>query len=76
MKLHLSLPPRYVPTGCFGRESPEIKEGRQAVKVTRLGCHRLRSNEVRLWLSVLEYDLGNLWRQQLDPGGRVVKHAR
>ena len=26
-----------------------IKEGKQAVKMTRLGCHRFRSNEVRLW---------------------------
>jgi hypothetical protein len=25
-----------------------IKEGKQAVKMTRLSCHRLRSNEVRL----------------------------
>ncbi len=39
-----------------------IKEGKQAVKMTRLSCHRFRSNEVRLWLSVLAYNLGNLWR--------------
>ena len=38
-----------------------IKEGKQAVKMTRLSCHRFRSNEVRLWLSVLAYNLGNLW---------------
>jgi hypothetical protein len=29
-----------------------IKEGKQAVKMTRLSCHRFRANEVRLWLSV------------------------
>lgn len=29
-----------------------IKEGKHAVKMTRLSCHRFRSNEVRLWLSV------------------------
>jgi hypothetical protein len=29
-----------------------IKEGKQAVKMTRLSCHRFRSNEVRLWLSL------------------------
>ena len=29
-----------------------IKEGKQAVAMTRLSCHRFRSNEVRLWLSV------------------------
>jgi len=35
-----------------------IKEGKQAVKMTRLSCHRFRSNEVRLWLSVLAYSRG------------------
>jgi hypothetical protein len=29
--------------------------------MTRLSCHRFRSNEVRLWLSVIAYNLGNLW---------------
>ena len=32
-----------------------IREGKQAVKITRLSCHRFRSNEVRLWLSVIAY---------------------
>jgi len=36
-----------------------IKEGKQAVKMTRLSCHRFRSNEVRLWLSEIAYNLGN-----------------
>ena len=40
-----------------------IKEGKQAVKITRLSCHRFRSNEVRLWLSVIAHNLGNLWRR-------------
>jgi hypothetical protein len=40
-----------------------FKEGKQAVKMTRLSCHRFRSNEVRLWLSVIAYNLGNLWRR-------------
>jgi len=26
--------------------------------MTRLNCHRFRSNEVRLWLSVIAYNLG------------------
>ena len=30
-----------------------IKEGKQAVKMTRLSCHRFRSNEVRLMLSLI-----------------------
>jgi hypothetical protein len=40
-----------------------IKEGKQAVKMTRLSCHRFRSNEVRPWLSLIAYNLGNLWRR-------------
>jgi Transposase DDE domain group 1 len=36
-----------------GTDEQWIKEGKQAVKMTRLSCHRFRSNEVRLWLSVL-----------------------
>ena len=44
-----------------------IKEGKQAVKMTRLSCHRLRSNEVRLWLSVIAYNLGNVWRRLVLP---------
>ena len=31
--------------------------------MTRLSCHRFRSNEVRLWLSVIAYNVGNLWRR-------------
>ena len=38
-------------------------------------CHRLRANEVRLWLTVIAYNLGNLWRrlrcQQRSPIGRL-----
>jgi hypothetical protein len=44
-----------------------IKEGKQAVKMTRLSCHRFRCNEVRLWLSVIAYNLGNLWRRLALP---------
>jgi hypothetical protein len=44
-----------------------IKEGKQAVKMTWLSCHRFRSNEVRLWLSVVAYNLGNLWRRLVLP---------
>jgi len=40
-----------------------IKEGKQATSWTRLSCHRFRSNEVRLQLAVLAYNLGNLWRR-------------
>jgi hypothetical protein len=44
-----------------------IKEGKQAVKMTRLSCHRFRSNQVRLGLSMLAYNLGNLWRRLALP---------
>ena len=44
-----------------------IKEGKQATHWTRLSCHRFRANEVRLQLSVLAYNLGNLWRRLVLP---------
>jgi hypothetical protein len=44
-----------------------IKERKQAVKMTRLSCHRFRSNDVCLWLSVTAYVLGNLWRRLALP---------
>jgi hypothetical protein len=33
----------------------------------RLSCHRFRSNQVRLALSLLAYNLGNLWRRPVLP---------
>ena len=30
-------------------------------------CHRFRSNEARLWLSLIAYNLGNLWRRLVLP---------
>src|SRR5207237_610875 len=50
-----------------GTSEQWIKEGKQAVKMTRLSCHRFRSNEVRLWLSIIAYNLGNLWRRLVLP---------
>jgi hypothetical protein len=44
-----------------------IKEGKQAVKMTRLSCHRSWSDEVRLWLSLIAYNLGYLWRRLVLP---------
>ena len=52
-----------------GKAEQWIKEGKQAVKMTRLSCHRFKGNEVRLWLSILAYNLGNLWRRLTLPGG-------
>ena len=39
----------------------------RSVKMTRLSCHRFRSNEVRLWLSLIAHNLGNLWRRLVLP---------
>jgi Transposase DDE domain group 1 len=44
-----------------------IKESKQAMKLTRLSSHRFRANEVRLWLSLIAYNLGNLWRRLVLP---------
>ena len=50
-----------------GTAAQWIKEGKQAVKVTRLSGHRFRSTEVRLWLRLIAYNLGNLWRRLVLP---------
>ena len=66
---NLTLPSRAVVRFYNKRGTAEqwIKEGKQAVKMTRLSCHRFRSNEVRLWLSLIAYNLGNLWRRLALP---------
>ena len=43
--------------------------------MTRLSCHRFRGNEVRLQLSLLAYNLGNLWRRPVLPK-RIEKCSR
>ena len=52
-----------------------IKEGKQATHWTRLSCHRFRANEVRLQLSVLAYNLGNLWRRLVLPSSSVGEES-
>ena len=49
-----------------------IKEGKNAVKWTRLSCHDFVDNQVRLQLFVLAYNLGNFLRQAVLP--RSVRH--
>jgi len=49
-----------------------IKEGKNAVKWTRLSCHDFVDNQVRLQLFVLAYNLGNFLRRLALP--RSVKH--
>jgi hypothetical protein len=49
-----------------------IKEGKTAVKWTRLSCHDFVDNQVRLHLFVLAYNLGNFLRQAVLP--QAVRH--
>ena len=49
-----------------------IKEGKNAVKWTRLSCHDFVDNQVRLHLFVLAYNLGNFLRQAVLPP--AVRH--
>ena len=39
-----------------------IKQGKQAVRMARLSCHRFRSNEVPLRLSLIACNLRSRWR--------------
>jgi len=58
-------------------EQPEqsIKEGNQAVKITRLSCHGFR-HEVRLRLSVIADNTANLWRRLVPPSSRAAGMKR
>jgi len=57
-----------------GRGTAEqwIKEGKNAVKWTKLSCHDFEDNQVRLQLFALAYNLGNFLRRLALP--RSVKH--
>jgi Transposase DDE domain group 1 len=44
-----------------------IKEGKNAVKWTKLSCRRFKDNEARLQLFALTYNLGNFLRQLVLP---------
>ena len=52
-----------------GRGTAEqwIKEGKNAVKWTRLSCHDFADNQVRLQLFALAYNLGNFLRRLVLP---------
>lgn len=65
----LTLPSRAVVRFYNKRETAEkwIKEGKHAVKMARLSCRQFRSNEVRPWLSLIAYNLGNLCRRLVLP---------
>ncbi len=57
-----------------GRGTAEqwIKEGKNAVKWTKLSCHDFADNQVRLQLFALAYNLANFLRRLALP--RSVKH--
>jgi hypothetical protein len=55
-----------------GTAEPWIKEDKQALNWTRWSCHRFVANQVRLWLFVLAYNLGNFLRRLALP--EAMKH--
>ena len=71
---NLGRKPRQVVKFYNGRGTAEqwIKEGKNAVKWTRLSCHDFADNQVRLQLFALAYNLGNFLRRLALP--RSVKH--
>ena len=71
---NMSAKPKGVVHFYNGRGTAEqwIKEGKYALNWTRLSCKRFVSNQVRLWLFVLAYNLGNFLRRLVLP--RKIKH--
>ncbi len=56
-----------------GTAAQGIQEDQHAGKGTRLSCHDVGDNQVRLQLFVLVYNLGNVLRQAVWP--RAVRHG-
>ena len=71
---NLRRKPRQTVKFYNGRGTAEqwIKEGKNAVKWTRLSCHDFADNKVRLQLFALAYNLGNLLRRLALP--QSVRH--
>ncbi|KKK98166.1 hypothetical protein LCGC14_2645480, partial [marine sediment metagenome] len=71
---NMSAKPKGVVHFYNGRGTAEqwIKEGKYALNWTRLSCKRFVSNQVRLWLFVLAYNLGNFLRRFVLP--KKIKH--
>ena len=55
-----------------GTAEQHIKEGKNAIRWTRLSCQKFRNNEVRLQLHALAYNLGNFMRTLALP--KEVEH--
>ena len=66
----------YHPLFCFNQfgdvERAMLREGKNALKWTRLSCYDFVDNQVRLQLFVLAYNMGNFLRQTVLP--RAVRH--
>jgi Transposase DDE domain group 1 len=58
---NLSYPVKGIVSFYNGRGTAEqrIKEGKYALNWTKLSCHKFVANQVRLWLFILAYNLGN-----------------
>jgi len=71
---NLPWPSRRVVKFYNGRGTAEqwIKEGKNAIKWTKLSCHDFMDNQVRLQLFALAYNLGNFLRRLALPPR--VKH--
>jgi len=72
---NLSRPAERVVTFYNQRGTAEqwIKEGKNAIKWTRLSCRKFRNNEVRLQLHALAYNLANFMRTLALP--KEVEHG-
>ena len=55
-----------------GKAEQYIKEGKNAIRWTRLSCRKFRNNAVRLQLHALAYNLANFMRTLALP--KEVKH--
>ena len=66
---NLSYPTKGIVSFYHGRGTAEqwIKEGKYALNWTRLSCHKFVANQVRLWLFILAYNLGNFFRRLVLP---------
>ena len=71
---NLSRPAERVVAFYYHRGTAEqyIKEGKYAIKWTRLSCSKFRNNEVRLQFHALAYNLGNFMRTLALP--KEVEH--
>ena len=72
---NLTRPAERVSKFYNGRGTAEqwIREGKDALRWTRLSCHSFRHNAVRLQLHALAYNLANFLRSLALPrGGRAV----